>query len=104
MNLAIFPYHDGERDRFGDPIAIYRKLVQSLGGDLQGWLDRRWADNEQAAAMAWDKVLDAVRGAFEMKPFAPDGSGATDQHCDDTIHAYLEWLEKKKLNTGPTPT
>jgi hypothetical protein len=124
-NKDIFQYHDGEKQRWGDPMAIRRRLVLACGGSFQrlwedyfpdlskvglppeegGLTPERAASLLLARATAGEKFLPAVRQAFQMVAFdEATGAGATEQHCEDAARAFGQFCEdaKKKLGNSAT--
>lgn len=105
----IFAYYDGARDRHGDPLAIYRRLVRACDGDPERLQEDAESEIPQVASEAEERLMQAVRVAFEMAPFdpvAPDpaNAGATDEDCYAALRAYADYLEKKSQTDAYSPT
>ncbi len=100
----IFEYHNGEARRFGDPIAINCRLSLALGGNLPKFIADYRSDDPALADVATERLVEAVRRAFEMVPWDSDsGLGATWSLCLDTLRDFLVWQEKKNLTTATSP-
>lgn len=94
----IFKYHTGAAEQYGDPLAIERKL-RALTAGQPGKLAAQTADPElddASWARAEEKLIQAVREAFEMAPFdKTTGQGATDAMCKRLWNDFWGYLEKK---------
>lgn len=89
---AIFGYHDGQRERYADPLVLRRTLIRACDGDLDGlWRaaaepeTREGATPDPGAELArqdaQERFNQAVRKAFELLPFDP----ATGQGCTEAM-------------------
>ena len=93
------PYFDGQQSRYGDPLAINRRLTAALGGD-QSAIAKYHADPQ-----AQEAVLRAARIALELVPFDPaTGSGALDIDAETALRSFLEFLEGNGSRAGKSPT
>lgn len=119
---AVFEYFDGTSLRFGDPLAIYHRLVGLLDGDLSGAVkaSRRQVpeghpDGEPLPAedgpahatrmAAQSRLARAAHEAFEMADFDPkQNTGATVDHDLAALSRYLRWTEKNWRGGGGTGT
>lgn len=104
---AIFPYHNGERQVYGDPMALSRRLTIHAGGDIDA-LVRDWrkdpvlddAGQELPGSRALrlqheEKIVEAVRKAFQMIPWDDStGQGATWDQCMTAFEDFLRFWEK----------
>jgi hypothetical protein len=99
----VFAYHDGAGTAYADPVAVYRRFMEAVGGDPDPLLK---AAQRPAPGAAEDpggllRRLDAerllalaARAALPMRPFDPaTGEGATDEDCLAALYAWMEWLE-----------
>lgn len=97
----IFPYHDGAVQRYGDPVRMHRKLTVALEGDVNRWLVDASSGDLHLVDQAKDRLVAAVRSAFEMAPFDPDsGRGAVEADCWAALNSFLEWSEKNARRAG----
>jgi len=96
MDRDIFPFWNGAAQVFGDPIAIYRRMLRAIGKPLEQQIGLTKGMNELLNLEAYAKLYDATRTAFPMVPFSPEnGTGATEADCQRALDALLTWLEKK---------
>lgn len=95
---SIFRYWDGARNRFADPMAIYRALQQHprFNWDVHPAL----IDCGDLDALAL--TAEAVRTAFGIAPVEQDG--LTEAECVTLLAAFVGYLEALKKNGSPTPT
>jgi hypothetical protein len=99
----VFTYHDGAGQVFADPVAVYRRFMEAVGGDPDPLLQaaqrpQDGAPEEPGALLrrldAERQLADAARTALPMRPFDPaTGEGATDEDCLAALYAWMEWLE-----------
>lgn len=111
----IFQYYDGAKNRFADPTQINRRLFAACP-DFNDALKMSKADckenpapeDKRQAAVGEEKVLKAVREAFEMpcNPFAEtvEEYGATDDECIEALQAYMDFLKKKETTAAASAT
>lgn len=117
----IFQYHNGREVVWADPLALRRRLVVALGGDIsavvkdvnadrqpEGWPDGKEFTPDPAtvmvAAFAAEKFLAGIRKAFDMAPFDPaTGEGADERCCLDAYDAWQEFEDSKKKPAETTP-
>ena len=105
MTNEICKYHDGEKERFGDPWRIERLLDAHAGGDFDALIDQTKSPNTDISCPAFDQLYTAIRVAFDLKPFdATTGQGATEEFCHDLYKKFRDWQDKKKANTETPPT
>lgn len=99
----IFRYFDGSAWVFGDPLALKRRLSRALDGDPNRYLAALAPESgDEEAFQATEKVIQAVRVAFDMAAFDRNtGGGAKDQHCLDALAAFIDYIHEQKKN-GPT--
>ena len=107
----IYRYHDGEKERCADPLAVRRKLIQSAGGDL-GRLADAAAVKEQPAPDAdggaeiarldaEERLLKVIRFGFELPDFDPTtGAGCTEAMCWAVWDDYWKFIEGEKTPAG----
>jgi hypothetical protein len=114
---AIYEYWNGERKVRADPDKLRRDLLAYPNLNLERDVallkiesDSPEFPKEQAGAL--DRLLGAVRQAFDIKPFKDLGHGTeglTESECIDLFGDFGLWvgeLKKKRgiLPTSPTPT
>ena len=101
----IFPYFDGAKDRFGDPVAIDRRLTIACGGDWADLVRKALPEEtpQEAATIVMshvERLFAAVRSAFEMVPFdSQTGTGALDANVYEAIRSFIEFTVKKKKSS-----
>lgn len=105
MRTDIYPYNDGIKDRFGDPMRINRLLFLHMDGDCKGLMAKSKDILPEIAIPAMEKVLDAGRQAFELVRFDPTtGEGVTESRILDLIYGFWAWCNSQKKSTAPLPT
>jgi len=96
----IFKYHDGVRDRYGDPLAIARKLKTNQHGDIET-LATLCDDFQEPEA---SQFIEVVRKAFGLPDWNDqDGSGLTDSEVVELFGKFADYIEGLKKNTSPGP-
>lgn len=100
----VFQYHDGTAEVFGDPVTIHRRLTAYLDGNPNQVIEATQNADPLAAMHANDRLLAAVRVAFEMPFDKATGEGATEDECFAALDKFTEYLEKKGPNGASTPT
>ena len=96
----IFKYHDGVRDRYGDPFVIARKLKTNQHGDLAA-LEAMAGEMQEPETTQFVQVL---REAFGIPPWNDlDGEGLTDWNVMDVFQRFGDYIEGLKKNTSPGP-
>lgn len=105
---AIFPYDAGDgsgKTVFGDPMLLHRRLAQALEGSPNRWIEQYNSEDMAIALPAAEKLVEAVRWAFEMTPYdKATGRGAMEADVLKVLHDYLDFMDKKKVNAAPLPT
>lgn len=98
---AIFRYHDGVKERAGDPLAIYRAL-RALP-DFEWEADAKGVDRGDEDSIR--RTLAAIRhpSTFAAKPFDGDTlTGMTDGETLNLLSQFVWYLESLKKNgSGP---
>lgn len=90
-------------DRLFDPLHLYRQLVIYTAGKIDDLLADWQGDEAVDKAKAEEKLVCAVRLAFNLKTFTePDG--CTDAVALEALVDYLEWMGKKETRVNTTPT
>lgn len=108
----VFKYFNGEKEVFGDPLALYRRLLILTGGkpdelSEKVFINLNKATTEQvvAASQAHQQLCGIIREVFSMKPYNPeDDSGAKDEHCLMVWRQMATFLNQKKNPTVNLPT
>lgn len=101
----IFKYHDGTQDRFGDPLAIDRAMIEALGADVTEVAKLARSESPVQAAQYTSKLIEAGRKAFGLAAHnSITNEGVADQTVLDAINGFYDWVEKKNLSTAPSPT
>lgn len=100
----IFPYWNGRQEVYGDPMALHRRLTIALGGTPNEVLKAAKSESPLENAHARERLIDAVREAFEMVPFdKTEGAGALDEDCFQALRTLLEWTEKNASRAAASP-
>lgn len=103
---AIFRFHDGEKERSVDPLAIFRAL-RSLP-DFDWETDAKGVERGDDDSIV--RTLAAIRQTFGVKPFDADKlTGLTDGETLNLLSEFVWYLESLKKNgsgpqTSPEPT
>lgn len=93
----VFRYHDGTGEVYGDPLAIWGRLLDALDGDLATPMGQARHPEAEVAIPALARIAEAVRAAFSMAPFDPQtGAGATVEDCYQVLKAWNAWMQAKK--------
>jgi hypothetical protein len=98
MNTTVFRYWNGQEDVWADPITLLRRLHAFCGGDANAVVEQTWGDNPVEVTLARDKLLAAIRAAFDM-PF-DQSTGmmlGNEDECFAAYDALTDWLDKKKV-------
>lgn len=94
---SLFRYHDGQRFRFADPIAVYRMLWIECGGNPQDLLASSESATPQLAVPSAEKMVGAVRRVFALAPFDSEtGGGCTDADAYAVLDGFCDFLDEKK--------
>jgi hypothetical protein len=89
----IYILPDGRRC---DPLSIRRRLLIGTAGQINPLLDTIEKGTDLETAEAQEKLLPAIRGAFNLKPI--DANGDTDAMAFKILDHYLKWLNGVKKN------
>lgn len=109
----IFEYQSGAETLYADPLAVSRKILLLTGGDPNRLVEQATAADPAtagpealfAASSAADRLLAAVREAFDLPPFdRTTGQGATEGHVLGVWQAFCAFLQKKSPPPASAPT
>ena len=93
-------YFNGTAVVYGDPFAIRRKIDALLEGDPNKVISDTKHDAGSVRLAAMEKLLVAVRQAFQMVPYdETTDAGATEDMVIAAWNAFCAYCEKK----NPTP-
>jgi len=97
---GLFPYHDGTRQRWGDPFTIYRKLASGKVSfsQISDAVDRQ---EEPETTQA----IELISGAFGVQRWDDEQqTGLTDMEILELPHLLASYLDgvKKNTSTGST--
>lgn len=93
----VFAYCNGTSQVYGDPLAIFRKIVAAFDGDPNPTLTAMVSPEVALWAAATERMLPIVREVFQMVPFDPaTGLGASDSMVLDALVAWQGWMNEKK--------
>ena len=102
----IFRYSNGQKTVCADPAVLYRRFLKAVGGEqsLQDIDQQALSDDMELAGAAGEKLLGAIRDAFNLKPLDEDGNGATEPEQLKAYTDFLEYLSESKKKVDSTPT
>lgn len=93
----VFKYHNGIGEVYGDPLEIWKRMLDALDGDLSTPMEQAKSDTPEVAIPALVRIAEAVRTAFGLAPLDPQtGTGATVQDCYGVLKSWNRWLVEKK--------
>lgn len=100
VSRGLFPYHDGTRQRWGDPFTIYRKLKS---GDVDMGQIGDAVDRQEEPETT--QAIELISGAFAVQRWSDESqTGLTDMEIltlPVLLGNYLEGV-KKNTSTGST--
>jgi hypothetical protein len=97
----IYRYHDGQRDRLGDPLEIVRRLTGRDGFSLD--IDGKLAFGETPEApKALERLVEAVRDVFGVKRL--EDGGMTESECLGLLLHFMEYVAEVQRDLAPLPT
>lgn len=100
----IFQYHNGSGEVWGDPLPIGRHMRQQLGGDPNEALKDARSEDVAVRDAATERLVQAVRVAFDMVPFdKATGTGADEAICLAALDRFLTWNEDQKKSAVSSP-
>jgi cytochrome c556 len=106
IERRVFKFHDGQKDRYADPMEVLRRVSFLLGDPAAVSKVIRDADPAadaeamKAAYTATERLVVAVREAFDLAPFDPEtGAGATESDCLAVWGLFSEFMAQG----GPAP-
>ena len=101
----VFPYHNGSKKLFGDPLAIESRFLAALAA---AGTDGETVDNSLASKVvaerlhAGSQIAAAVRESFRLVPFDEEtGEGVTDEGVKAIWNRFNAWRDSLKADTGP---
>jgi len=115
----IFPYFDGEKQVFGDPLEIHDRLTDLLDGDPEHALQLarppglKDADGKELPGNpdprsryeAKRRLDAAVVTAFELIPFdRTTGNGANRLQRATALSSFCSWMEANRKKNDASPT
>lgn len=102
---GIFTFHDGLKERKGDPLAIWDVMEGLLGMNPEKAREKMLSETGLPGLESRRKFWEAVSQAFELAPFDPEtGAGATQAIKLAAWNALAECLQKKSQKPGLWPT
>jgi hypothetical protein len=108
----IFRYGDGEREVCADPLEIQAALASSPveGFDLETdckAMEVTFPEFQKQAQAALDRLIQAIRIAFKLKPFEQIGKkqiGLTRGECMTVFVQFVLFMDDLKKKLGILPT
>lgn len=99
------PFYDGRGWVFADVAKVHRKLGACLDGEPNKVIEDSNSPDPEIASNATEKLVRAVRVAFDLPPFTPaTGEGLTEDQCVETLNTFSDFLTKKETTPEPSPT
>ena len=99
------PYHDGRAQVYGDPLAIWRRLVHGLDGDVNRWLTHARSEEPEIRYQATERILVATVEAFDLAPFdRATGQGVLERDAMAILNTFFDWIDQKKSPPVNSPT
>lgn len=98
----IFAYHDGEKDRYADPLLVEDRILDALDDmDEQALQDQLQSPIRKLSAEAHYKLIAAYCRAFDVQPLdTVTGKGLTTQEIIDLSARFYAWQDGlKKMAT-----
>lgn len=97
----IYQYWDGQTDRKGDPLELFRRLTTYDGLALD--VDAQLALGEtREAPKALTRVIGAVRDVFRVKPM--DEGGLPEAECLGLLLHFMTFIAGVQRDLAPLPT
>ena len=93
---ALFAFHDGQRQRQADPLAVSHALCC----DLEFAIDKHPALADAGNVEATQIMLRGLRRAFGVNPWTEDQPGLTEAETLELFVTFCEYLEALKKNTS----
>lgn len=104
MRKDIFPYFDGQRQRFADPFAVDSTLAVFLDGNPGAYKEKSVSPIAEEAVPARNRIKQAVCAAFDIKGFDSNtGDGATEDIVLGIFKEFLLWRQKKNASAASSP-
>jgi|SRR6516162_2695069 len=105
---GIYSYWNGNRDGAqhvivsADPLVIYRLLVDYP--EINWDVDPKLVNSIKGDTEAYNRILNAVRVAFNVRPIDAGGCGLSESQCYDLLNHFLAYFDtlKKKAEYSPT--
>jgi len=114
----IFSFHDGEKQRFADPMAFHRQLFAVVKGErLDELLAEYFGAAEEegkppptveavaASQAAWVALVEVGYKAFGLSRIDMNsGKGTTDEEAFNVLYSFLLFRQKKASPEENSPT
>lgn len=94
----IYHYWDGQKMRSVDPVKVYKKMAE-VGQELSANI-RVSTSPSKGAAKAYESVVKAVRGIFDLQSF--EEGGLTEIDTVGLLDHFLIFCGRLKKNTSPS--
>jgi len=95
---GLFPYFDGRKERWGDPLAISRKLLHEspvVLANIGPFVD-------EAKEPETTQFVEAVASAFGVKRWnAETETGLTDEEIKHLVLVFMDFLDGLKKKPSP---
>mgnify|MGYP001618254763 CR=1 FL=1 len=99
----IYRYFDGKEIRADDPLILYKRWRQvwpELSSDLKVATSQLLPDKETIPAQ--ELAVEHMRGIFDVRSLAE--GGLTDSEVEDLLWHFLEYSDRLKKDSPPSPT
>ena len=109
----IYEYCDGTVDehgkfriRRGDPVVIYRNIINIIGGEEA--LSDFWkkAHNPKSPTVREDraKLAEMTRRVFDIKPLTYGPGGLNEESTIEVLYDFSVWQKKSETSTDGSPS
>lgn len=109
----IYEYYDGTVDsdgkyqiRRGDPIVIYRKIIDLIGGEeaLAEFWNKAHNPNSPTIRQDRAKLAELTRAAFDLKAVGYGPGGLTEESTIEVLYDFSLWQKKSVKSTAGSPS
>lgn len=98
----IYQYWNGIGDVKADPMILYKKwrsIWPELSAELKVATSEMLKDKDTIPAH--NRAVEMIRGIFDLKPYP---LGLTEAECDDLLNHFLDYCDRLKKDSAPSPT
>lgn len=104
----IYEYYDGTVDgdgkyrlRRGDPVAIYRRIIDIIGGEeaLADFWNKAHNPNSPTVRQDRAKLAELTRAAFEIQAVGYGPGGLCEEATIEVLYDFSVWQKKSEKST-----